>query len=75
MCSKAWVTTQDFSIEDFSIENQLSLLRRVKLKKALTATREASRFNLWNIRQSALTGILKNMKVCSELFFIIVRIN
>ena len=32
-------------------------------------------FNRCNIRQSALTGTLRNMKVCSELFFIIVRIN
>ena len=31
-------------------------------------------FNLCNIRQSALTGISGNMKVCSQLFFIIVRI-
>ena len=32
-------------------------------------------FILCNIRQSALRDILRNMKVCSELFFIIVRIN
>ena len=55
--------------------NQLSLLRRVKLKKALAIPCEASWFNLCNIKQSALTGILRNMKVCSELLFIIVRIN
>ena len=32
-------------------------------------------FSLCNIRQSALTGISGNMKVCSELFFIVVRTN
>ena len=42
--------------------NQLSLLRRVKLKKTLAIPCEASWFNLCNIKQSALTGILRNMK-------------
>ena len=32
-------------------------------------------FNLCNINQSAITGISANMKVCSELFFIIVGTN
>ena len=32
-------------------------------------------FDLCNIRQIALIGISGNMKVYSELFFIIVRIN
>ena len=32
-------------------------------------------FSVCNIRQSAHTGISGNIKVCSEFFFIIVRIN
>ena len=32
-------------------------------------------FNLCNINQSAITGISANMKVFSELFFIIVGTN
>ena len=32
-------------------------------------------FNLCNIKQSALTGILRNMKICSQLFFIIIKVN